>query len=81
MLGSDVLNAVFGPGAKAAAYFSTEAERREFWRTEERKKITELIAGLPPGPILNEVYEIDIPNKRVTVRSGTKPARVLPISE
>lgn len=77
--GSELFNAIYGPGAKASEFFSTEAERREFLRTKERKQISDLISGLPSGPFLDEVYEIDLPNKQVTIRRGSKVISVQPI--
>ena len=76
---SELFNAVFGPGAKASEFFSTQAERSDFLRTHEYRRILELIRTLPQGPISNETFEIDLVKKRVTWREDGKITRVLPI--
>ena len=71
---SELFNAVFGPGAKAAEFFSTESDRRAFWKTKERRQIWELINTLPPGPKLDEVYEIDVFSGKAVKRGRSKTA-------
>jgi hypothetical protein len=76
---SELFNSVFGPGAKASEFFSTEAERRDFLKTQEYRRILQLIHALPQGPMLDESYEINADTKRVTKRKAGKVVEILPI--
>lgn len=49
---SELFNAIFAPGGKAAEFFTTQEERRAHTKTAEYKKLFKLIAALPQGPLL-----------------------------
>jgi len=78
----DANNAIFAPGGPFARLFSNKPDRVAFSKSEECRKIEDLIDSLPEPPVRKEVEQLDpscfipVPRRRTPSRSAKRKVKV-----